>query len=172
MWLLLLKEHWKKLACLLAMLACFGAGTYTATKFMKPEVQIQVQEKIVEKEKIVTVEVEKKQTKTKKKTVIVSTPDGTKTETTTEDTEIKEETATNTTKDSDKTTKRDTGVTAQSKYRLGVFAARLIPELLEDPLTKPYLGLSAGLRAWGPTWVETSYTFDTKELSLGLSIEF
>lgn len=172
MWLLLLKNHWKKFLVLALMLACFAGGAYVDHKLMKPEVVVQVKEKIVEKEKIVTVEVEKKNTKTKKKTVKVTKPDGTTTETTTEDTEIKEETATNTTKESEKTTKKETKATAQSQYRLGAFASRPIPELFKDPLTKPDLGVMAGYRIWGPAWAETSYTFDTKELSLGLSVEF
>lgn len=172
MWLLLLQNHWKKFAGLLVMLVCFGGGAYVGNKFTKPEIQIQVKEKIVEKEKIVTVEVEKKNTKTKKKTVVVTKPDGTKTETTTEDTEIKEEKTTNTKKESEKITKTETKAIAQDKYRLGIFAARSVPSLMEKPLDKPDLGVGAGMRLWGPAWVDTSYTFNTKELSLGLSVQF
>lgn len=168
MWLLFLQNHWKKLLYVAAMLACFAGGALLGHKMT--DVQPQVKENIVEKEKVVVVEAEKKQTKTNKNTVVVTKPDGTKTETIVESTETQEEATSSSTKESAKNTKID--ATAQTQYRLGVFASRPLPGLLEDPLTKPDLGLMAGYRVWGPAWAETSYTFDTKELSIGLSFEF
>ena len=162
MWPLLLQNHWKKLATVFALLMCFGSGAYVGHKYLTPSAQVSV----TEKEKIVAVEVEKKQIKTNKNTVIVTKPDGTKTETITENTETKEETAKNTTKES-------TSVVAKaSRYRLGVFAERDISDLLKKPLVSPSLGVSAGAKVIGDVWIDSTYNFSTKDLTIGVSIQF
>jgi hypothetical protein len=176
MWLMFLKDHWKTFSVLVAMLACFGGGAYLGRKSTKPQIEIQVQEKIVEKEKIVTVEVEKKHQTANSTTTIVANPDGSSTTTIVEHTETTSETSTESQQESEivaetKTQVKPTPAAREDKYRLGMFVARPIPELLRDPLYKPNWGVTAGTRVFGPAWIDTSYNFSNKEVSLGLSIQ-
>lgn len=177
MWLTFLKNYWRPAALLVALLTCFGGGAYLGRKSVKPQVEIQVQEKIVEKEKIVTVVVEKEHEVTDSTTTIVQNPDGTSTTTIVEHTETTSESSSETQQESETVAETNAQIkpstTAhEDKYRFGLFAARTVPEILENPLYKPNWGVSAGTRVFGPAWVDTSYNFGNKEVSLGLSIQF
>lgn len=169
MWLIFLKDHWRSLAVLVAMVACFGGGAYLGRQSVEP--QIQVQEKIVEKEKIVTVEVDKRHETKDATTVTVTKPDGATTTTTTEHTETKEEKSASTKKDTSKTDDTRPAV-EPDKYRVGAFAARSLPSIIADPFAMPNWGVAAGMRVLGPAWVDGSYNFGNKDITLGLSVQF
>jgi hypothetical protein len=167
----LLAKHWKNVAVLCLMLACFAAGEFHARKSMGAA---EVVQKTTENDKTVaTVDVQKEE-KTNLKTVVVKKPDGTTVTTTTENTDTTTATKSKTVATETKTSKTDTksADAILPKYRAGVFAGRALPDLLDKPLQKPDYGVQAAYRVIGPVWVDTTYNFSNKELTLGASVEF
>jgi len=173
LWKLLLK-HWKvSLATLLVILA-LGGGFWWGHSSVKPTVitKVEIQEKIVEK--IVKVEVEKKKKKTNKVTKIVEKPDGTKETVITEKEELTEETNTKTKNDkiAEKKEKKDPKAvfSPQKRYRAGAYVDTEVMELFDRP--EVGYGINAGLRAFGPFWLDAHYHFQNKSVGLGISMEF
>lgn len=98
-------------------------------------------------------------------------PDGTTTETTKTD----EKQVDSSTSNNDTTTHTETKpVLAQYSLGLGIKETmtwdELNPKVLAQYSDKYYV--SAGMRVLGPAWIETTYQPGTKQLSLGLRIEF
>ena len=165
MWLVISK--YKTILYALLALCVFGLGFYTHAKITKPIVQIQTTTQIVEK--IVKIETDKKQIDTKKETVIVTNPDGSKTETTKETSSTKEETASSTSHDT--STVINTRP-AGDKYRLGLFASRKLTDVTSDPFKAPDWGISAGVRTYGIIWTDATYDVNSHDLTVGFSIQF
>ena len=165
----ILAKNWKYAAVLCLMLLCFAGGEYQARKG-----GTQTTEKTAEIDNSVATTNTQKEEKTNLKTVTVKAPDGTVTTTTTQDTDTTTSIKSKTVARETKTSSTETGLAgggAQAKYRLGAFASRYIPDLLDKPLQRPDFGVGGGYRFLGPAWVDTTYNFSTKALSLGVSVE-
>jgi hypothetical protein len=198
MFLELLKKHWKGMAVLLMLFLAYAGGLYQGRSHNIASVTTET--KTTETSKVVAQEEDKKTVATddKKdikadaqkhvKTVIVQKADGTKTTTITEDddkkTEVADEDKTRSTDDDQKKTTTtdtktsDTKTTTafasnESHYKLGLFFDKpLQSALTELPTANLTYGISAGMRVFGPAWVDTTYNFGKKDLTLGISIEF
>jgi hypothetical protein len=133
-----------------------------------------VGEKIAETDKTVATVDTTKDQKTNLKIVTVKKPDGTivTTETENTDTTTKTDSKTVSTEKKDTTIKETAANGSQATYRLGAFAAWSLPELADKPFQKPDYGVQAAYRLIGPVWLDSTYNFGNKELSLGASVEF
>jgi hypothetical protein len=133
-------------AVVLLMLLCFGAGWYSNNKEPIVETQTQVVEKVI----------------TKTITEKVSNPDGTTTEKTTQET-----TEDKATKAKEKEPVPQVAQTLPS-YSIGV---QFTPRLFRDERYIP-TGMDLGYRVIGNAWATAGYSWHTKEVTLGLRIEF
>lgn len=160
------------------LVSVFGMGYYTGRSLIKPDIQIQYQDRVTEKQvKGETQIVYKDRTVTVTKTVY---PNGTTTTTT--KTEDKNETADKKTSETDKDTtktvsKTETAVASQSKnYSLGVSYFNQIHSY-GDLLNLTSVGVNnlevtAGYRLLGDVWLESGVVPTQGAFSIGLSVKF
>jgi hypothetical protein len=198
MLLTLLQKHWKSLAVLLMLFLAYAGGLYQGRSH--GVASITTETKTTETSKVVAQEDDKKSVATddKKKvdsdtqkhvkTVIVQKADGTKTTTIVEDdnkkTDVTDDDKTKSTEDDKKQTvttdtkTSDTKTTTtfasnESHYKLGLFFDKPLQNALSElPTSNMTYGVSASTRVLGPAWVDATYNFGKKDVTLGISIEF
>ncbi len=145
--MLLLQRFWKPIAAVILVLSLIGGGMYLKGKMTESELS----EMKTESSEVVTTR------------IVETRPDGTRIETT-ENRAIKKT-------EGKREEKRVRAEKTESKYRVGVYGVKKIDEAVTTP-KKPDYGISAGKRLLGPIWVDGAYNFGTRDLQIGVSVEF
>jgi thiamine pyrophosphate-dependent acetolactate synthase large subunit-like protein len=170
----LLGKYWKHLVAVIIVIIALGSGFYWGRSSVKPTIvtKVDIQEKIVEK--VITVEVEKKNTKKDTVTKIIEKPDGTKETIITEKEEVVEESTVKKDEDKSKVIKEKyrpkVVYKPEEQYRIGTRLSTKVTEIFEKPEVD--YGVMAGMRVFGPFWLDGTYDFKSRSVGLGISMEF
>ncbi|MEM4379214.1 MAG: hypothetical protein QXL01_00815 [Thermoplasmatales archaeon] len=164
-------KNWKRYVLVIAIaVGALYASYWYGKSSNPPETIIKVEEKI--REKIVKVEVEKKNKKKNTITKIIEHPDGTKETIITEVSEsnseivVKDKTET----EGQSSTESITKSNILSKYKFGVIVESKI--LDKEERDNFMYSATAGMRIFGPWWLDGKIGVSEKSLGLGVSLEF